>query len=60
MGNAVPVGVMRATPLEDMPLVTPVRMFVLSGTNSLCTLLFGALLNASQRFVSWALPLRRC
>ena len=43
MGNAVPVGVMRATPLEDMPLVTPVRMFVLSGTNSLCTLLFGAL-----------------
>jgi len=46
MAQAVPVGVMRAVPLEDLPLVTPVRMFVLSGTNSLCTLLFGALFDS--------------
>ena len=41
VGYLVPVGVMRSTKTEDLPLVTPIRMIMVNGGNSLFTFLWG-------------------
>lgn len=41
VGYLVPVGVMRSTKTEDLPLVTPIRMIMVNGGNSLSTFLWG-------------------
>lgn len=43
VGHLVPVGVMRSTRTEDLPLVTPVRMMMINFANSFFTFLYGNL-----------------
>ncbi len=42
---SIPTGVLRSTPDEDLPLISAMRMFVVSAVSSPLVLLFGYLLN---------------
>lgn len=43
VGLLIPVGVMRSTRTEDLPLITPVRMVLINSANFLFTFLYGHL-----------------
>lgn len=43
VGQLVPVGVVRSTRTEDLPIITPFRMVLINAANSTCTFLYGQL-----------------
>ncbi len=48
---SIPTGVLRSTPDEDLPLISSLRMLIVSATSSVCILLFGLLLGFVSPFV---------